>query len=46
MLCIAVLGNNQLTNADVAALFLFAYKRIERLPKCQERSIYASTAAL
>ena len=46
MLRIAVLGDDRPTDADVTALFLFAYKRIERLPKCQERSIYASMAAL
>jgi len=37
MLHIAVLGNNQPANANVTALFLFAYIRIERLPKGQEQ---------
>lgn len=37
MLLIAVLGDDRPTNADVTAFFVFAYKRIEQLPKCQER---------
>lgn len=37
MLRIAVLGDDRPADANVTALFLFAYVRIERLPEGQER---------